>query len=150
MVATDLLTGEEVVLDRGSVADAVTASLSIPGVFVPVEKEGRLLVDGGLVNRVPGDLCRRLGADVVIAVDVGWAPLRSRVRHLPDVIIQTIDILSRQAAASRWVDCDILIEPELGNVRLTQLNRAAEIVEKGRQAAQKALPGIEALLAETA
>jgi predicted acylesterase/phospholipase RssA len=81
---------------------------------------------------------------------VGWAPLRSRVRHLPDVIIQTIDILSRQAAASRWVDCDILIEPELGNVRLTQLNRAAEIVEKGRQAAQKALPEIEALLAETA
>jgi len=54
---------------------------------------------------------------VVIAVDVGWAPLRSRVRHLPDVIIKTIDILSRQAAASRWVDCDILIEPELGNVR---------------------------------
>ncbi len=150
VVATDLLTGEEVVLDRGSVADAVTASLSIPGVFVPVEKEGRLLVDGGLVNRVPGDLCRRLGADVVIAVDVGWAPLRNRVRHLPDVIIQTLDILSRQAAASRWVDCDILIEPELGNVRLTQLNRAAEIVEKGRQAAQKALPEIEALLAETA
>jgi NTE family protein len=147
VVATDLLTGEEVVLDSGSVADAVTASLSIPGVFVPVERDGMLLVDGALVNRVPGDLCRRLGAQFVIAVDVGWAPLSSRVRHLPDVIIQTIDILSRQAASRQEIDCDVLIEPDLGNVRLTQLNRAAEIVEKGRQAARQALPAIKSSLA---
>ncbi|NLM40734.1 MAG: patatin-like phospholipase family protein [Firmicutes bacterium] len=148
VVATNLLTGEEVVLDSGSVADAVTASLSIPGVFVPVERDGMVLVDGALVNRVPGDLCRRLGADFVIAVDVGWAPLRSRVRHLPDVIIQTIDILGRQAAASKEIDCDVLIEPPLGNVTLTQLNRAAEIVEKGRQAAREALPAIKRRLAQ--
>lgn len=147
VVATDLLTGEEVVLDSGSVADGIIASMSIPGIFLPVPKDGMLLVDGALVNRVPGNLCRRLGADFVIAVDVGWGPLRSRVRHLPDVIIQTIDILSRQAASKKEIDCDVLIEPDLGNVRPTQLNRAEEIVEKGRQAALAALPAIKAGLA---
>ncbi|HPT83652.1 MAG TPA: patatin-like phospholipase family protein [Limnochordia bacterium] len=143
VVATNLLTGEEVVLDSGSVADAIVASLSIPGVFVPVEKDGLVLVDGALVNRVPGDLCRRMGAELVIAVDVGWGPLRSRIRHLPDVIIQTIDILNRQAASRKPIDCDLLIEPDLGNVTFTQLNRAAEIVEKGRQAAWEVLPAIK-------
>ncbi|NMB02543.1 MAG: patatin family protein [Firmicutes bacterium] len=139
-VATDLLTGKEVVLNSGSVADAVTASLSIPAVFVPVERDGMLLADGALVNRVPTDVCRRIGADFVIAVDVGWAPLRSSIRNLPDVIIQTIDILSRQAALYQGNEADVLIEPDLGNVTLTQLNRSEEIIAKGRQATLAALP----------
>lgn len=148
VVATNLLTGEEVVIDSGPVADGVVASISVPGVFVPVERDGKVLVDGALVNRVPGNVCRRLGADFVIAVDVGWAPLRHRIRHLPDVIVQTIDILGRRAAAQTKIDCDVLIEPELGNVTLTQLNRAAEIVEKGRLAALQALPKIQRGLAK--
>ncbi len=135
VVATDLLSGREVVLDSGCVADAVRASISIPGVFVPVEEDGRMLVDGALVNRVPGDVCRRMGADLVIGVDVGFAPLRTNIRNLPDVIIQTIDILSRRASLGQPVDADVLIVPDLGNVTLTQLNRSAEIIEKGRQAA---------------
>lgn len=147
VVATDLRRGSEVVLESGSVADAVRASLSIPGVFVPTEIEGRLLVDGALVNRVPGDVCRRMGADVVIAVDVGFAPLRTNIRNLPDVIVQTIDILSRQAAAHQGIDADVLILPDLGNVSLTQLNRSAEIIEKGRQAAIASLDMIRDKLA---
>lgn len=147
VVATDLHSGEEVVLDTGSVADAVRASLSIPGVFVPTEINGRLLVDGALVNRVPGDVCRTMGADLVIAVDVGFAPLRTKIRNLPDVIIQTIDILSRQASVARGVDADVLIVPNLGNVTLTQLNRSAEIVEIGRQAALANLDLIKEKLA---
>jgi len=70
-VATDLATGREVWLREGSVADAVRASIALPGLFTPVSREGRLLVDGGLVNPVPVSLCRALGADVVIAVDLG-------------------------------------------------------------------------------
>lgn len=144
-VATNLETGEEVVLDSGSVADALRASLSIPGVFVPVEKDGALLVDGALTNRVPADVCRKLGADIVIAVDVGWAPLRNKIRNLPDVIIQTIDILNRQAALQRGLDADVVIEPDLGNITLTQLNRSAEILEKGRLAATESLEKIRQL-----
>jgi len=82
-VATEIDTGREVWLREGSVMDAVRASIAIPGVFAPVMREGRLLVDGGLVNPVPVSLCRALGAEVVIAVDLGMAKLgyfRDRAR----------------------------------------------------------------------
>lgn len=70
-VATDLANGREVWLREGSVAAAVRASIAVPGLFTPVERDGRLLVDGGLVNPVPVSLCRAMGADIVIAVDLG-------------------------------------------------------------------------------
>lgn len=143
VVATDLLTGEEVILASGSIADGVRASLSIPGIFVPVELGGRLLVDGALVNRVPTDVCRKIGADFVIAVDVGWAPLRGRVGNLPDVIFRTIDILGRQVSVGSELDANVLLQPDLGNVTVTQLNRAEEIIEKGREAVRAKLDEIK-------
>jgi NTE family protein len=74
-VATELATGREVWLRAGHVLDAVRASIAIPGVFAPVLRDGELLVDGALVNPVPVSMCRALDADVVIAVDLGWAKL---------------------------------------------------------------------------
>ncbi|MBY0410398.1 MAG: patatin-like phospholipase family protein [Burkholderiaceae bacterium] len=71
-VATDLASGREVWLREGSVIDAVRASIALPGVFTPAEHDGRLLVDGGLVNPIPVSLCRAMGADIVIAVDLNW------------------------------------------------------------------------------
>ena len=71
-VATELATGREIWLREGPVLDAVRASIALPGLFTPVQWEGRLLVDGGLVNPVPAALCRALGADIVIAVDLNW------------------------------------------------------------------------------
>lgn len=71
-VATDLANGREVWLREGSVIDAVRASIALPGVFTPALQDGRLLVDGGLVNPVPVSLCRAMGADIVIAVDLNW------------------------------------------------------------------------------
>jgi len=82
-VATEIDTGRELWLREGSLMDAVRASIAIPGVFAPVLREGRVLVDGSLVNPVPVSLCRALGADIVIAVDLGWAKLgyyRERAR----------------------------------------------------------------------
>src|SRR5258708_14633659 len=69
-VATDLLTGREVWLREGSVIESVRASIAVPGLFTPVARDGRLLADGGLVNPVPVSLCRAMGADIVIAVDL--------------------------------------------------------------------------------
>ena len=88
-VATELATGREVWLREGHVLDAVRASIAIPGVFAPVLRDGELLVDGALVNPVPVSMCRVLGADLVIAVDLGWAKLgyyreRAREQELPD------------------------------------------------------------------
>lgn len=74
-VATDIMNGEEVILSRGSVIAAVRASVAIPGMLTPLEKDGRLLVDGGLVNPLPVNVARDLGADYVIAVDVSRSPL---------------------------------------------------------------------------
>jgi NTE family protein len=71
-VATELYSGREVWLREGPVIDAVRASIALPGLFTPAQQEGRLLVDGGLVNPVPVSLCRAMGADVVIAVDLNW------------------------------------------------------------------------------
>lgn len=70
MVATDLYTAEQVILDSGNVVEAVRASLAIPGVLVPVKREGRILVDGGLVNPVPVDIARGMGAEFIIAVNL--------------------------------------------------------------------------------
>ncbi len=82
-VATELQTGREVWLREGSVIDAVRASIALPGLFTPAQYEGYLLVDGGLVNPVPVSLCRAMGADVVIAVDLNW------------------DLIGRRAGAAR-------------------------------------------------
>lgn len=79
-VATDLNSGHEVWLREGSVIDAVRASIALPGLFTPVERDGRLMVDGGLVNPVPVSLCRAMGADIVVAVDLNWNLVKARHR----------------------------------------------------------------------
>ena len=84
-VATDLASGREVWLREGSVIDAVRASIALPGLFTPALQEGRLLVDGGLVNPVPVSLCRAMGADIVIAVDLNWELVARRRRPVKDV-----------------------------------------------------------------
>jgi NTE family protein len=90
--ATDVMTGEEIVLDRGDIMDAVRASISIPGIFAPVRRAGRTLVDGGLVNPVPVNLARALGADTVIAVDVN---------HLAEPLPTRRPVPARRAASAQ-------------------------------------------------
>lgn len=149
VVATDIQTGEEVVIKTGNVADGVRASMSIPGIFVPVELGGRLLVDGALVNRVPGRTVRELGADIVIAVDVGLPPVGKKVTNLGNIIMRTIEILDRENAKFRPIDADVIVRPDLSNVTSTQLNRAAEIIAAGRTAAEASLKDIQDVLAGT-
>jgi NTE family protein len=88
-VATELGSGREVWLRDGNVLDAVRASIAMPGLFTPVVREGMVLVDGGLVNPVPVSMCRALGADLVIAVDLSWGkfgPYRDRGRDRPEAV----------------------------------------------------------------
>jgi NTE family protein len=82
-VATDLATGREIWLREGSVASAVRASIALPGLFTPVVRDERLLVDGGLVNPVPVSLCRAMGADIVIAVDLGSDRMGGSLHRAP-------------------------------------------------------------------
>ncbi len=141
-VAADLYTGEEVVLRTGNAAAAIRASMSIPGVFIPVEWEGRLLIDGAVKNRVPDTIPRQLGADFVLAVDLGFPEPRGRLKTVPDIVMRTIEILEREIAALKPRSADFTIFVDLPDVTSTQLNRAAEIIERGRLAARAAIPAL--------
>ncbi len=117
-IAADLADGSMVVLDHGSLADALRASMSIPGAFTPLEIDGRTLVDGGMVRNLPYDVVKSMGADMVIAVDVG-----TPVGELSDdpnflsVIMRTLDLATKvNVAVSRaqFTDQDLLMIPDLG------------------------------------
>ena len=100
-VATDLASGREVWLRSGSVIDAVRASIALPGVFTPAVQNGRLLVDGGLVNPVPVSLCRALGADIVIAVDLNWDLMSRRRPSKAALPVQEVTALTHSGRLER-------------------------------------------------
>lgn len=148
-VATDLRTGQMVVLDHGSLPQAIRASMALPGLFAPTDVDGRTLVDGGLVSNLPVDTARAMGADVVIAVDIG-SPLRSldALASPADVMQQMIGILVRQNVAqqrARLAAGDLLIQPELGSLTFTDFANAAQAIAAGEVAARAALPQLRHL-----
>ena len=144
VVATDLETGEKVVIKKGNIARAVHASSAIPGVFSPVEFEGRLLVDGLVCDNVPVMVAREMGADFVIAVDViphvtikNWSP------NAIQVIERSIDISCRNFSAPEKRAADVVIEPVDKNISAFSLNESKTLIEMGAEAARAALPGIK-------
>ena len=192
-VTTNLMTGEEVVISDGDLVEAIRASIAVPGIFTPARRGDDLLVDGGLVNPVPVSVCRTMGAERVIAVDLNYGrvkdtrarnstvkeksalasqrpnfdagqifewlerntkqfdielpnPLKSWMeRHaLPnvfDVLGNTLGIIESQIAATRLqVDKpDLLIQPNVGDIRFMDFVHAGEMIEEGRRAAKEAL-----------
>ena len=144
-VATDLHTGERVVMDSGNVLSAVRASMSIPGVFPPVERDGRVLVDGQFVDPVPVSLCRAMGADAVIAVDINPPNDPSGMKpyskfNMIDVLTSTFTIMNR-SITDRILAVDrpdVLIRPKVGGVLALDFRRADRLVEIGRQAVDDA------------
>jgi NTE family protein len=139
-VATDLESGASVVLGSGDLTSAMRASLSAPGVFVPVERDGRLLVDGGIADNVPVDIARAMGVDVVIVVDVGF-PLQSRqqLSNAAAISNQMLAILIRHNAEEQLAtltDQDILIEPQLGNASSFDFGVIARLIGAGESAAR--------------
>ncbi len=111
IVATDLLTGEKVVFKQGPVAEAVRASIAIPGIFVPEKYNGRILVDGGVSDRVPVSVAKEMGADIVIAVDVSRVKRNAEITSIYDVIMQSIDIMQTEIIKNREIASDIMIRP---------------------------------------
>jgi NTE family protein len=137
VVATDLLNGERVVFRSGPVYQAVRASISIPGIFVPYYLDGRLLIDGGVIDRVPIHVARDMGADLVIGVDVGLYDQLPPVKSIFDVILQTIDIMEREIVRVRSQDADLLIRPKVSHISSTAFTNVEECIELGRQAMQE-------------
>ena len=141
-VATDLNRGTRVVLDSGSIAKAVRASSAIPGVFQPVQYQGKLLVDGGVVDNIPISVARDMGADIVIAVDIGENVTNFNLTNLFDVILQAVNIMFNDNVAFRKKDADVLISPAVGNVGMLDFTQKKRVMQAGMEATQKALPEI--------
>ncbi len=148
-VAADVVTGEEVVLERGDLALAMRASMAIPAVFAPREIDGRLLVDGGISENMPIDVVRRMGADVIIAVDISTPPAgRDRLGSVLEITSQLTTLLSEQNKVKQLAtltDRDIFIRPDLGSITTASFDRAVEAVPIGARAAEAVLGELEPL-----
>lgn len=150
-VATDIITGEEVVIDKGLVPEALRASISIPGIFAVVSREGRYLVDGSLVNPVPVSVVKCMGADFIIAVNV--IPDVTQLAHrehavaakepnIINIIMQSMYIGIYNLVKAGVQAADVVIEPNVGHVGAGEFHYAAELIEQGEAAAQECLPEI--------
>lgn len=138
-VATDMVRGERVVFERGDLARALRASMSVPGAFAPIEVDGRLLGDGGLVMNLPVDVALAMGADVVVAVNIG-TPLapREALSSLVGVTQQMINILTEQNVRDQMAhlsERDVLIAPMLGNLSFLDFPTANQGIAVGYAAA---------------
>ncbi|MGI6364596.1 MAG: patatin-like phospholipase family protein [Bacillota bacterium] len=145
-VTTDIERGEAVVIKEGNVAAAVRASISIPVIFKPVRMDGRLLVDGGVVDRVPVSVVREMGADMVIAVDVNRYAEFQPVVNIVDVMFQTLDIMERKILSAMVLDTEILIRPKVGHISPAHFHRVDELVQAGEEAAEAAMGRVGCIL----
>jgi NTE family protein len=148
-VATDLETGEAVIMSSGDLTSAMRASLSAPGVFAPVERNGRLLVDGGLSENLPIDVVRQMGVDVIIVVDVSF-PLvdRKRLNSVPTISNQMLAILIRKDSERQKKTLgpnDILIDPKLAELSSFDFTIVKRAIEAGEKAAREMQPRLAAL-----
>ena len=158
-VATDIITGEEVVIRRGSVLEAIRASMAIPGIFTIVKLNDRYLADGILVNPVPVNVVKEMGADFVIAVNV-VPHLNERASYLKDqkskptskapnifsVMMQSLYIGTYALVRSSLEGADVVIQPKVAQIHPTEFNRAQEMIRQGELAAKAAIPEIKRLL----
>jgi len=148
-VATDLERGEQVVFTTGSVAKAVRASCSVPGLFEPLRDGDAALVDGGLVNDVPADVARAaLGADIVIGVNLHLHKLQSGPpRNIFDIAYYTFDILLANAAQKGMSSADLVVSPDLQGFHYRNLKKVDELVDRGEQAMRDSLGELKRLIA---
>jgi len=147
VVATDLVSGTPAVLDQGSLGDACLASATLPGIFPPVRRGAMLLVDGGLLQNVPAPVMKSRGADLVIAVDLssereGAFDAASTPRLVP-ILMRSLELLMQNAVSGHAWAFDIRIRPQVGDFRMLSWKNYVELVERGRLAAEAALPEVE-------
>ncbi len=142
-VATDLFSGEKIVIEEGSVADAIRASISIPGIFTPVRQEGMMLVDGAVADRLPVGVARERGAEIVIAVDVTFGPGKNvSINNTMDVILAALDIMAKQHFDLIQPGADILIQPAVGSFQPGDFGKSRQIVDQGRIATEEKIEEI--------
>jgi NTE family protein len=156
-IATDIMTGREIVLNEGSVMEAVRASISIPGVFSIAKHQGRYLVDGGLVNPVPVATLKNMGAEFIIAVNVlpditathetNWIGTKVKKGYqepnIIEILMQSIYIGSHSLAQTALKNADSVIEPQVAYIGPADFHRARECILQGELAAEDCIPELK-------
>ena len=165
-VATDLMTGKEVRIKSGNIADAIRASIAIPGIFTPFKKGKQHLVDGGVVNPLPVSVVRDMGADIVIAVDLNHSFLdeKSKVKKpnkgkflkwvtpdwptIIDVMENSIFMMQSEITQKNLMlyKPNFLLQPKLGGSSIFDFHQAKKLIDIGYQIAKKQIPQIKILL----
>ncbi|WP_202076914.1 patatin-like phospholipase family protein [Caldalkalibacillus salinus] len=146
IVATNLQKGERRVFSEGPIAEAVRASISIPGIFVPEKLDGEYYVDGGVIDRVPVSVVKKMGADFIIAVDVSYYEATHPITSIFDVIAQSIDVMEREILRYSMVDADIMIRPQVGHYSINHFSEIEALIKEGEKAAQELVPQIKVML----
>ncbi len=146
IVATDIVTGETVCFTKGPVGPPLRASCAYPGLFIPVEHEGHMLVDGFLTEHVPTESLRHMGADVIIAVHLDAGQPAQKPKNTIEVIGRAFSIVQAQTPP-RWLRfADVILEPVVKDIRWDDFQKTPQLVEAGAAAAKAALPEIRELL----
>lgn len=147
-VATEIQNGREVLFGRGNTGQAVRASCSIPGVFRPVKIGDKVYVDGGVVSPVAVEAAKRLGADMVIAVDISASGERTPPVNTIETLLQSIDIMYSKLAAIQLSQADIVIRPKVGHIGSADFLKRHEAILEGEKAAAEALPKIMGIITQ--
>jgi NTE family protein len=147
-VATDIQSGREVVFGSGNTGTAVRASCSIPGIFMPPVISGRMYVDGGVVSPVAVDAARKMGADIVIAVDISSDVGSPLPNGTIETILQSINIMNSKLSAIQLAKADVVIKPKVGYIGSADFSKRNEAVLEGEKAAVEALSKIQALMSK--
>ncbi|MFP5411177.1 MAG: patatin-like phospholipase family protein, partial [Gammaproteobacteria bacterium] len=140
VVATDLQSGERVLFRGGNAGMAVRASSAVPGVFQPVEINGRDFVDGGLTSPVPAQAARSMGADFVIAVDISNVSRRERLSGTLDVLLQTFAIMGHTLSSHELKEADVVVRPQTAAVSSTDFEGRHLAILEGEKAAAAIMP----------
>ncbi len=135
LIATDIGSGEKVIMTRGDLASAAAASACVPGLFIPVEREGRLLVDGGLLENLPVSPLRSWKVERILAVDVHMGRTFHRPRNLPELLGNALDMALANAARQKQDQVDVLITPDTASWSRSEMDDFPALVREGYRVA---------------
>ncbi len=147
-IAADLSTGKQIVLDKGQLPLSMRATMAIPGVFAPVEIDGKVLVDGGIINNFPVDVAKSMGADIIIGVDIkNDYPGAENLKSMPQVVAQMIALMGNESYQRNLKEVDILIKPDVSDYGTYSFNKPAiaQLTINGYVAAKEKYDELEAL-----
>jgi len=149
-IATDLISGREIVINQGSLRQAMVASASIPGIFPPIEMDDLLLIDGGASDSIPVQIVKGQGAQYVLAIDVTKSIDKSgELENGLDIIYRTEDIVSYHLTQERLTGVDLLISPNVKDYSWAAVKQIDEIMEEGAIAARQSMEIIQKFLPAT-